>query len=71
MKPDIHPKSELTTFKCSCGAVHELLSAVGGEAHLEICSQCHPYFSGKSDRMVDSAGRIDKFKRRYQNVKTA
>ncbi|MBF0351311.1 MAG: 50S ribosomal protein L31 [SAR324 cluster bacterium] len=64
MKPNIHPNYQPTTFTCTCGAVFQTHSVLGGDRNLEICSQCHPFFSGKG-RMFDSAGRIDKFKKRY------
>ena len=68
MKPDIHPQYSETTFRCSCGAVVETRSTIGGERHVEVCSQCHPFFSGKDSRLLDTAGRIDKFKRRYKTA---
>ena len=57
MKKDIHPKYEQTTITCACGNVIKV----------EICSQCHPFFTGKQ-KLVDTAGRIDRFKKRY-NIK--
>ncbi len=67
MKKDIHPKYEATTFRCSCGHQLETFSSIGGEKHLEICSQCHPFFKGDGKaKLVDTAGRIEKFNRRYR-----
>ena len=64
MKKDIHPKSEKTNFRCQCGYESELLSTRKGDVSLEICSQCHPFYTGKQ-RFVDTAGRIDRFRKKY------
>ena len=64
MKAEIHPKYEKTTFICACGNKIETNSTLGGESHVEICASCHPFFTGKQ-KLVDTAGRIDKFNRRY------
>jgi large subunit ribosomal protein L31 len=66
MKPGIHPNVQPTTFQCACGAKLETASVLGGVQSIEICSNCHPFFSGKEQKVVDAAGRIEKFKRRYQ-----
>lgn len=66
MKADIHPKYTLQTFNCSCGNLIELPSTVEGTG-IEICSECHPFYTGKQ-KMIDSAGRIEKFKNRYSSV---
>ena len=67
MRVEIHPTCVTTTFVCACGSTREMESALGGEQHVEICSACHPFFTGSAQaRMVDTAGRIEKFKRRYQ-----
>lgn len=63
MKKDIHPKYEKTTITCACGNVIETRSTVKN-IKVEICSQCHPFFTGKQ-KLVDTAGRIEKFKARY------
>ena len=64
MKAEIHPKYEETVFVCACGNKIMTHSTIGGERHVEICSSCHPFFTGK-EKLVDTAGRIDKFNRRY------
>ena len=64
MKAEIHPKYEETVFVCACGSKITTQSTIGGERHVEICSSCHPFFTGKQ-KLVDTAGRIDKFNRRY------
>jgi len=63
MKKDIHPKFIDAVIKCACGAVLETKSAQK-EIHVEICSSCHPFFTGKQ-KLVDSAGRIERFKKKY------
>ena len=66
MKKDIHPKYEETTVTCACGNVINTRSTAK-DIEVEICSQCHPFFTGKQ-KLVDTAGRIDRFKKRY-NIK--
>ena len=63
MKKDIHPNYELTKITCVCGNVIETRSTVKNIT-VEICSACHPFFTGKQ-KLVDSAGRIDKFNKRF------
>ncbi|HKJ67246.1 MAG TPA: 50S ribosomal protein L31 [bacterium] len=63
MKQDIHPEYDVVTVTCSCGNTFQTRSA-SGDLKVEICSECHPFFTGKQ-KMVDSAGRIDKFELRY------
>ncbi len=63
MKKKIHPKYELTTIRCACGAEYRMRST-RPDQRLEICAGCHPYFTGKQ-KLVDTAGRVEKFKRRY------
>ena len=67
MKKGIHPKYETTTITCVCGNVIETRSAGGEEIKVEICSKCHPFFTGKQ-KLVDTAGRVERFKRKY-NIK--
>lgn len=68
MKVDIQPSVSMTHFICNCGAEYHVLSTLGGEQHLEICSHCHPFFTGNASTSVDTEGRIAKFKRRYQQA---
>ncbi|MGH7773760.1 MAG: 50S ribosomal protein L31 [Candidatus Binatia bacterium] len=63
MKEGIHPEYKAATITCACGNVIETRSTVQ-RIHVEICSQCHPFFTGKQ-KFVDSAGRVEKFKRKY------
>ncbi len=63
MKKGIHPKYVDTTIVCACGnTVHT--RSTKESIHVEICSQCHPFYTGKQ-KLVDSAGRVDRFKKRY------
>lgn len=63
MKEGIHPKYELTKITCACGNVIETRSTVK-DISVEICSACHPFFTGKQ-KLVDTAGRIERFRRKY------
>ena len=64
MKTEIHPDYETTTITCACGAVLHTRSTKKS-LRVEICSQCHPFFTGEK-RFVDTAGRIERFKKRYK-----
>ena len=66
MKKDIHPQYEPTTVTCACGNVMEIRSTVK-DIKVEICSNCHPFFTGKQ-KLIDTAGRVERFKKRY-NIK--
>ncbi|MDR0685285.1 MAG: 50S ribosomal protein L31 [Spirochaetaceae bacterium] len=66
MKEGIHPNYELATITCACGNVIETRSTVK-DIKVEICSACHPFFTGKQ-KLVDTAGRIERFRRKY-NIK--
>ncbi len=66
MRPKIHPKYEKTTVTCVCGNVIETRSTAKN-IQVEICSSCHPFYTGKQ-KLVDTAGRIERFKKRY-NIK--
>ena len=63
MKQGIHPKYETTIVKCACGAEFETRSTKEN-IRLDICSKCHPFFTGKQ-KLVDSGGRVDRFKKRF------
>lgn len=67
MKPDIHPKYELATVSCACGNVFQTRTSVG-DMKLDICSSCHPYYTGKQ-KLIDSAGRVDKYMKRYSQTR--
>lgn len=63
MKNEIHPEYKPTTITCLCGNVIETRSTAE-EIHVEICSQCHPFFTGKQ-KLIDTAGRVERFQRKY------
>ena len=63
MKPDIHPEYHKINAKCACGNEVEL-GSVNEKIEVEICSACHPFFTGKQ-KLIDTAGRIEKFKKKY------
>lgn len=63
MKADIHPNYKPTTISCTCGSVYDTFSTVG-EMKIGICAACHPFFTGEQ-RFVDTAGRVEKFTKRY------
>lgn len=64
MKDKIHPKVFKAKIRCACGFEIEALSTKGEKVEVEICSNCHPFFTGKQ-RFVDTAGRIDRFRKKY------
>jgi large subunit ribosomal protein L31 len=66
MKEGIHPKYEITKITCACGNVIETRSTAR-DIKVEICSACHPFFTGKQ-KLVDTAGRIERFRKKY-NIK--
>ena len=63
MKEGLHPKYEATTIKCACGNEIETRSTKG-EIKVEICSKCHPFFTGRQ-KLVDTGGRVDRFNKRF------
>ena len=65
MKDKIHPKLEVITVKCSCGAEYVTRSTKKEGYNVEICSNCHPFYTGKT-KIVDTAGRIEKFNAKYK-----
>ncbi len=64
MKKGIHPKYHQATIACACGAVLET-GSTRENVKVEICSQCHPFFTGKQ-KLVDTAGRIERFRKKYE-----
>jgi len=66
MQAAIHPKYETVQVTCSCGTVFETRSTYGKEAlSVEVCSKCHPFYTGQQ-KIMDSAGQVDKFRKRYR-----
>ncbi len=64
MKPDTHPAYNALSVTCSCGEVFQTRSTLGRDLNVEVCSKCHPFYTGKQ-KMLDTAGQVDKFRRRY------
>ena len=69
VKADIHPKYEISKVACSCGNEFETRSTKG-DMKLELCSECHPFYTGKQ-RLVDTGGRVERFQRRLQKAKSS
>jgi large subunit ribosomal protein L31 len=63
MQPNIHPKYVEATVSCACGETFKTRSTKG-DIRLEICSKCHPFFTGKQ-KLIDTAGRVERFNRKY------
>jgi large subunit ribosomal protein L31 len=71
MKKDIHPNYHDVTVVCACGNTFKTRSTYKSDVlHLEICSGCHPFFTGKQ-KLMDSAGRVERFRRKYAGFKKA
>ena len=68
MKSEIHPKYNDTKVACSCGISFVTKTTISEDLSIEVCSQCHPFYTGKQ-KIVDSGGRVDKFKKRYRKGK--
>jgi large subunit ribosomal protein L31 len=64
MKPEIHPAYNEINVKCSCGNAFTTRSTLDKELHLDVCSSCHPFYTGKQ-KIVDTGGRVDKFRQKY------
>ena len=68
MQESIHPDYKEIKATCSCGNVIEIKSTLAEDLQLDVCSDCHPFYTGSGQRVIDSAGRIEKFKRRYNRA---
>ena len=64
MKAETHPDYTDVNVTCSCGSTFQTRSTVGKDLTIEVCSACHPFYTGKQ-RVVDTAGRVDKFRQKY------
>lgn len=64
MQTDIHPTYNQIQVSCSCGVNFTTRSTRSDDLHIEICSECHPFYTGKQ-KLVDTAGRVDRFKQKY------
>ena len=69
MKADIHPNYSEITATCSCGNVIKTRSTLSEDIRLEVCSACHPFYTGKQ-KILDSGGRVERFRRRFGNRAT-
>ena len=69
MRESVHPAYPTAKVHCACGATWETRST-GGDLHLDICSNCHPFFTGKQ-KLLDTQGRIDRFNKKYANAPKA
>ena len=70
MKAGIHPQYEEVNVTCACGNKFRTRSTHKGDIRVEICSNCHPFFTGRQ-RVVDTEGRVDRFQKKYQKVREA
>jgi large subunit ribosomal protein L31 len=68
MKPGIHPAYEEISVTCACGHTFKTRSAHKGNIRVEICSNCHPFFTGRQ-KLIDTEGRVDRFTKKYQKAK--
>jgi large subunit ribosomal protein L31 len=64
MKTAIHPEYKEINVTCSCGISFKTRSTMGKDLHVEVCSSCHPFYTGKQ-KIVDTAGRVEKFRQKY------
>lgn len=70
MKTGIHPEYQEITVTCSCGNSFKTGSALGEDLHINVCNACHPFYTGKQ-KIIDSAGRVDKFNRKFAGLTDA
>ncbi|MEO0423725.1 MAG: 50S ribosomal protein L31 [Pseudomonadota bacterium] len=70
MKSGVHPNYETITVVCNCGNTFETRSTLGQDLTVEVCSSCHPFYTGQQ-KIVDTAGRVDKFRKKYGLKKKA
>jgi large subunit ribosomal protein L31 len=64
MKADTHPDYKEINVSCSCGNTFKTCSTLGHDLQVEVCANCHPFYTGKQ-KIVDTAGRVDKFRKKY------
>ncbi len=70
MKTGIHPAYEEVNVVCACGHTFKTRSTHKGDIRVEICSSCHPFFTGRQ-KLIDTEGRVDRFQKKYQKVRDA
>lgn len=68
MKPDIHPNYSDIKVTCSCGHIIDTRSTLGQDLHVDVCSNCHPFYTGKQ-KVLDAGGRVDRFNKRFGSRK--
>jgi len=68
MKPGIHPEYNDIQATCSCGATFTTKSTMGKPLNVEVCSSCHPFYTGKQ-KIMDTAGRVEKFNQKFGNLR--
>jgi len=66
MKADIHPNYETITATCTCGNIIKVGSTLGKDLSLDVCSECHPFYTG-TQKIMDTGGRVDRFRKRFGN----
>ncbi len=66
MKTDIHPNYEMMTASCTCGNKIVVRSTLGKDLSLDVCSECHPFYTG-TQKIMDTGGRVDRFRKRFGN----
>ena len=64
MKPEVHPEYHIINATCSCGNVMEIGSTLSSDILVDVCSSCHPFYTGKQ-KTIDSGGRVDRFNKRF------
>ncbi|MEE4298446.1 MAG: 50S ribosomal protein L31 [Pseudomonadales bacterium] len=69
MKADIHPRYEEVQVRCSCGAEYTTRSTLCADIQLDVCSNCHPFYTGKQ-KILDKGGRVERFRKRFGNRST-
>ncbi len=67
MKSSIHPEYAAVNATCSCGNKFEMRTTLGKDIHLDVCSSCHPFYTGKQ-KILDTGGRVDRFNKRFGNL---
>jgi large subunit ribosomal protein L31 len=70
MKAEIHPEYQTINVTCTCGNAFETRSTIGHDLQVEVCSNCHPFYTGKQ-KIVDTGGRVDKFRKKYATAAKA
>ena len=70
MKEKIHPEYKEISVICSCGSSFKTRSTMAKDLHIEVCAECHPFYTGKQ-KIVDTAGRVEKFKQKYAHMPTS